>query len=245
MPAEERIAALEAENATLRAAVEALTARIGELEARLRADSTMSSRPPSSDGLAKKPATPRVAGGRRGKQPGAPGAHLARVADPDAVVEHEPAVCGGCGVGLDDAAPVVGTVARQVFDVPPVRLAVTEHWAVNRRCGGCGTDTAGVFPDQVTAPVQYGPGVRALIGYLGVYQHLPVGRLAQLLSDVLGRRCRPGLSPRSRGRRPRRSARRWRRSLTGSPPRRWCASMRPAPAVDGALHWGHSPPPTP
>ena len=184
-PAEERIAALEAENATLRRTVAALTARVADLEARLRADSTTSSRPPSWDGLANKPATPRVSGGRRGEQPGTPGAHPARVADPDVVVEREPAVCGGCGVGLDDAVSVLGVVARQVFDVSPVRLAVTEHRAVRRRCG-CGRVTAAAFPAAVTAPVRYGPGVRALIGCLGVYQRLPVDRLAQLLCDVLG-----------------------------------------------------------
>jgi len=130
------------------------------------------------------PRRPRPKGGRRGKQPGAEGKRLAQVADPDRVVEHAPAVCSGCGAGLDDA-PVVSGAARQVFDVSPQRLVVTEHRVQRRRCG-CGTVTAGVFPEAVRAPAQYGPGVRATIAYLAVYQHLPTDRLARLLGDLLG-----------------------------------------------------------
>ena len=165
--------------------IAALQAEVAELRARLEVDSSNSSLPPSAEGLRKKPVQPRRPGGRRGKRPGAPGSHLAMVADPDTVVEHVPAVCGGCGGGLD-AARVVGTARRQVFDVPPVRVAVVEHRVQRRRCGGCGSVTAGVFPAAARAPACYGPGVRALIAYLGVHQHLPVDRCAQLLSDVLG-----------------------------------------------------------
>lgn len=172
-----RIAQLEAINAEL-------TARIAELEARLGADSSNSSQPPSAEGLTKKPATPRRRGGRRGKQPGDSGRHLAQVADPDDVVEHAPTGCGGCGGDLGDA-PVVGVARRQVFDIPPLRLSVTEHRAQRRRCG-CGHITAAAFPAAATAPACYGPGVRAVICYLAVYQHLPVDRTARLLADVLG-----------------------------------------------------------
>jgi transposase len=75
--------------------------------------------------------------------------------------------------------------ARQVFDLPPLRLLATEHRAERRRCA-CGTTTAAAFPDHVRAAACYGPGVRALVCYLCVYQHLPVDRAAQLLADVLG-----------------------------------------------------------
>lgn len=97
--------------------IAALTKRIAELEARLGADSSNSSQPPSAEGLTKKPATPRRRGGRKGKQPGAPGKHLAQIADPDEIIEHTPDRCGGCGDGLADA-PVVRVACRQVFDIP-------------------------------------------------------------------------------------------------------------------------------
>jgi transposase len=183
-------AALAAKVGELERANAALAARVGELERRLGKDSSNSSKPPSSDGLgkptrAKRHSADRAAGRRKpGKQPGAPGAHLAQVAEPDQVVEHTPQQCGRCGQDLDDAV-VVGVEVRQVFDLPPLRLGVAEHRAQRRRCA-CGQVTAASFPAQARAAACYGPGVRALVCYLLVHQHLPVDRAAQLCADVLG-----------------------------------------------------------
>jgi transposase len=80
---------------------------------------------------------------------------------------------------------VVGVEARQVFDLPRLRLAVAEHRVQRRRCA-CGTTTAAAFPEHARAAACYGPGLRALVCYLCVHQHLPVDRAAQLLADVLG-----------------------------------------------------------
>jgi transposase len=161
-------------------------ARIAELEARLNTNSKNSSKPPSSDGYSKpQPRSRRLRTGRKpGKQPGTPGTHLAQVAVADEVVVHAPPACGGCGGSLVEAE-VVQTEARQVFDLPPIRLLVTEHRAEHRRCS-CGITTAARFPSEVSAPVQYGPGVQALGVYLGVYQHVPFERTAQMLADCFG-----------------------------------------------------------
>jgi transposase len=183
------IAELRAVNAEQARLVDTLQARVVELERRLGKDSSDSSKPPSSDGLGK-PARAgrqddeRTARRRPGKQPGAPGAHLARVAQPDEVALHAPDRCGGCGADLAGAS-VVGVQARQVFDLPPLRLLATEHRAERRRCA-CGTTTQAAFPDHVRAAACYGPRLRALVCYLCVHQHLPVDRAAQLLADVLG-----------------------------------------------------------
>jgi transposase len=179
---------LRAANAEQARLIAMLQARVAELERRLGRDSSNSSKPPSSDGLRKPARAERRADGRAedrrpGKQPGAPGAHLAQVAEPDEVLWHVPGWCGGCGLDLADA-PVVGVEARQVFDLPPLRLLASEHRAERRRCV-CGTTTAAAFPDHVRAAACYGPGVRALVCYLCVHQHLPVDRAAQLLGDVL------------------------------------------------------------
>jgi transposase len=183
------IAELRAVNAEQARLIAALQARVAELERRLGKDSSNSSKPPSSDGLRKPARAERrdagqTQGRRPGKQPGAPGAHLARVERPDEVVEHAPGRCGGCGADLAGAV-VVGVEARQVFDLPALRLWVAEHRAERRRCG-CGMTTAGRFPEHVRAAACYGPGMRALVCYLCVHQHLPVDRAAQLLADVLG-----------------------------------------------------------
>jgi hypothetical protein len=167
------IVELRAANSVLRAAVSeleavnaGLQARVTELERRLGRDSSNSSKPPSSDGLGKPARAERrdaeqTEGRRPGKQPGAHGAHLAQVAIPDEVAWHAPDRCGGCGATLA-AAVVVGVEARQVFDLPPLRLLATEHRAEGRRCA-CGTTTAAAFPDHVRAAACSGPGVGALV----------------------------------------------------------------------------------
>jgi transposase len=183
------IAELHAANAAQAGLIATLQARVAELERRLGKDSANSSKPPSSDGLrkparAERGAAERAQDRRPGKQPGAPGAHLARVATPDEVVEHVPDRCGGCGADLADAA-VVGVQVRQVFDLPRLRLGVAEHRVQRRRCA-CGRTTAAAFPAHARAAACYGPGVRALVVYLCVHQHLPIDRAAQLLAEVLG-----------------------------------------------------------
>ena len=79
--------------------------------------------------------------------------------------------------------PIVESHSRQVFDLPEVpRLYCVEHWILKRRCP-CGHATSSSFPAGVTAPVCYGPRIRALGIYLVSYQHLPYVRAAEILSD--------------------------------------------------------------
>src|SRR6516162_10297657 len=136
------IAALRADNA-------ALKARIAELERQLGLNSSNSGKPPSSDGL-KKPSRVKSLRERSGKKPGGQQGHkgetLRQVTDPDEVVDHYPASCATCGVGLDPDTSV-GHTARQVFDLPEPQLVVTEHRAHDCPCAVCGTTTRGRFPD--------------------------------------------------------------------------------------------------
>ena len=77
--------------------------------------------------------------------------------------------------------------ARQVFDLPePQPLIVTEHRAYRCRCGRCGGETRAPFPEGVTAPVQYGPRLLAVVVYLLHYQLLPEDRLAEAMADLFG-----------------------------------------------------------
>ena len=179
----EQVAVIEA----LRVEVVELKVQVAELTRRLAQNSRNSSRPPSSDGLAKPPAPKslrRPSGRKPGGQPGHDGHHLQRVERPDQIVNHVPACCGGCGGDLH-GGELVDFDARQVFELPPVRLAVCEHRAQRRRCT-CGHLTVAKFPAGVSAPTQYGPRLRALAIYLIAAQHLPYARAAGLLSDWLG-----------------------------------------------------------
>lgn len=171
----------------LAALVVELRAEVAELKARLGQNSRNSSRPPSSDGYSKPPATRslrRPSGRKPGGQQGHEGHHLQRVERPDHVVVHVPECCERCGKGLR-GAEVVGESARQVFDLPEICLVVCEHRAQRRRCW-CGSETTAEFPAGIGAPTQYGPRIRALVIYLVAYQHLPYDRAARLLADWLG-----------------------------------------------------------
>ena len=181
------IASLQARIAAQQEQIAAQAARIAELERRLGLNSTNSGKPPSSDGL-KKPgrthslreASDKPSGG----QPGHKGETLRQVANPDAVVDHFPSTCAGCGAALDGAR-ATDYSARQVFDLPEPRpLAVTEHRAHCCCCGACGEHTRAAFPEGVSAPVQYGPRLAAVVLYLLHYQLLPEQRLAELMADL-------------------------------------------------------------
>jgi transposase len=178
------VRALTAENA-------ALKARLAELERQLGLNSSNSAKPPSSDGLKKKPArrtsSLRERSGKKpGAQPGHKGETLLQAANPDRIVDHRPEICSGCGgaLGPDTEGDYV---ARQVFDLPePKPLIVTEHRAYSCRCAACGATTRQAFPEEVKAPVQYGPRIAACVVYLQTYQLLPEDRLAELMAVVLG-----------------------------------------------------------
>jgi transposase len=175
---------LVAENAELRAGLVAALARVEQLEARLAMTSRNSSKPPSSDGLAK-PA-PKSLRGRSGKGPGRPkgqvGFTLEQVTTPTRQVTHEPSACAGCGAALV-GAPVVGVEHRQVFDLPVIALEVVQHDLVARECC-CGTVTKARPPVGVTAPVQYGPRLAGAGIYLFHGQFLSKARTADALADL-------------------------------------------------------------
>ena len=183
-------AALRAQNAALSALVAALQARVGELERQLGLNSGNSGKPPSSDGLKKKPVRVKSLRERSDKktggQQGHPGKTLRRTENPDATVDHFPETCAGCGAALNEGM-TTGHTARQVFDLPkPQPLIVTEHRAHACLCGKCGAETRAAFPEDVTAPVQYGARLAAVVVYLLHYQLLPEKRLAALMADLFG-----------------------------------------------------------
>lgn len=164
----------------------AATARVAELEAQVKANSRNSSKPPSSDGLAKPaPKSLRKKTGRKpGGQDGHQGRTLAQAAVPDREVAHEPGGCSGCGTSLA-GRPVTGVERRQVFDLPEVKVEVVEHQLVERECG-CGARTRAAAPAGVDAPVQYGPRVAAAAVYLYTGQFLSKERTARALAELLG-----------------------------------------------------------
>jgi len=191
---EELIGLLRAENQALKDLVARQEARIAELERRLGLNSGNSGKPPSSDGLKKPRRTQSLretSGKKPGGQKGHPGETLRQVVEPDATIDHYPEVCAQCDSPLT-AAMAVAYSARQVFDLPePSPLVVTEHRAHQCRCASCGRQTRASFPEGVTAPVQYGQRISAVVVYLLHFQFLPEDRLAALMATLFGVRLVP------------------------------------------------------
>jgi len=183
------IVLLLAQEARHAAEMAAVRAQLAELERRLGLNSSNSGKPPSSDGLKKPPRVSSLrepSGKKTGGQKGHPGETLRRTETPDAVIDHYPETCAACGEPLS-VAMATGHVARQVFDLAaPPPLIVTEHRAHDCRCAACGSRTRAAFPDWVSAPVQYGKRIGALVLYLLHYQLLPEKRLAALMADLFG-----------------------------------------------------------
>ena len=167
--------------------IQALDARIKELEAQLNQNSRNSSRPPSSDGP-KKPRTSQKGkkGRKPGGQPGHKGTTLKMVPSEETQIEnYYPACCPGCRADLSKQ-PSLGFDRRQVFDIPPIKIQVTEHRAHRASCPCCGESTQAAFPAEATNNAVYGPNLRTFASYCMSYQLLPFGRTAELLSDFLG-----------------------------------------------------------
>lgn len=175
--------------------VNALSLRQKELEDRLNKNSHNSHLPPSSDGFQKKkkPVNLRQSSGRKpGAQKGNPGRNLAFSDSPDHTVMHSPTSCQGCGASLEGVG-VTGRERRQVHDLPPLHIEVTEHQSEQKCCPACGYQNRGAFPEDVVAHVQYGSRLQALCVYLLDYQLLPYQRIASLFADLFGTRLSTGM----------------------------------------------------
>ena len=169
-----------------------LLARLDALESKVNKDSHNSSKPPSSDGLAKKTRSLRESSGKSvGGQVGHKGNTLKRVAEPTETVLHPlPKQCQRCQAALPlELARILER--RQVFDVPASGFDVIEHCTLSLVCA-CGQTHESAFPAEVNQPVQYGSNVRSLGVHLTQGQMLPFARAAELIQDIYGLTVSPG-----------------------------------------------------
>jgi len=206
------VEAKDAENAMLRAELEAqreryrrLELRVAELERRLGQDSTTSGTPPSKDPIGAREQRKaertrerqssereRRKDRKRGGQPGHPGAGLARDPDPDERTEvPPPAECSRCGTGLEGAERA-GTWWSQVRDVQITRF-VTEYLLPLLTCPCCGKVNAAQAPPWAhPGSVSYGPGINTAAVLLSSYGNVPSERTANLIGMLLGVPVSPG-----------------------------------------------------
>jgi transposase/uncharacterized coiled-coil protein SlyX len=149
-------------------------------------DSHNSSIPPSQEPIGssvlRRTVSLRKKSGRKsGGQPGHTGHTLERVPCPDRTMEHIPQYCRKCGSSLSDV-PAQHLGARQVFDLPKIKLTVTEHRIYGRQCS-CGCMNKETFPAEARAPACYGPNIRAMISCFHTIQCIPYERMNELFSD--------------------------------------------------------------
>jgi transposase len=156
-------------------------------------NSTNSSKPPSSDGLAGRP---RVRG-RQHKSKRKPGGQRGHLGHHRALVSRQqvnaievvlPEQCHHCGTSLPqqmEAATATGEPRRhQVTEIPPIQAHITEYQFPQVVCGHCGEATQAALPQALRG--QFGPQLTALIAYWTVVCRLPRRMVETMLADVLG-----------------------------------------------------------
>jgi transposase len=159
--------------------------RIQQLADQLAKNSHNSGKPPSSDGL-KKPRTQslrRKSGKRKGGQKGHQGHTLEMVSEPHHQEIQALACCPHCAHDLSQES-VLGYEKRQMFDLPPIEIEVTEYRAEIKHCPHCQQEAKATFPKHIIAPVQYGPRLKAQAVYLNQYQLIPWARTCEALGDL-------------------------------------------------------------
>lgn len=180
----------------LEARVEELTAQVADLQrqltelqqqlkALLQRDSHNSHQPPSQDPPWKNRSERRKSDKASGGQKGHKGKTLKMSEHVDQVVVIP--LKGPCGCGHSwDTVDVEAYRARQVHDLPEIRLLVTEYQAEVKVCPQCQSQEQAKFPEDVPGQVQYGPRLHALALNLTVGHFLPLERTCEVLEDLCG-----------------------------------------------------------
>lgn len=150
-----------------------------------------SSVPPSQESIAARElrrtkSLRKPSGKPNGGQPGHKGSTLQSVSTPDRIIKHEPAYCKCCGRPLD-GIEYRKIRKMQIIDIKFV-VETTEEQYYEKVCQcGCVNNC-----DAPNCRIKYGDNIRALVSYLNVVQCIPFKRIAELISDLCGRRMSEG-----------------------------------------------------
>jgi transposase len=168
------------------AIIKELSERIKKLEGQVNKDSHNSSKPPSSDGFKKvlktkseRGKTERTTGGQQGHK----GYTLPFSENPDHVVVQELKECQSCEGSLE-TVQAEEYDRRQIWDLPPIKIEVTEYRAEVKTCPCCHQKQRAAFPNDITDPIRYGKRLEALMMYWHHYQLIPFDRAVEMLEDL-------------------------------------------------------------
>lgn len=177
---------LKKDKAILTATIEKLKMHIKKLLARLKKDSSSSSKPPSTDVFHKpKPQNLREKSGRKpGGQFGHTGHGLKLFADPDTVIEKKIEVCDKCGHSIINNQTFE---AKQKIDIE-IRTIVTEERVYEGVCSHCGKKVRGQFDADFINPTQYGDNIKAMVALLSEHGCVSVNKTAEIINSLSGGR---------------------------------------------------------
>ena len=152
-------------------------------------NSNNSSVPPSQDPNRQTRSLRKRSSKKVGGQKGHKGRKLLKAETPDKIIFHDITECECCKSEL----PKEGVIkSRQVFDIPKIKIEVTEHRTITKVCTSCGKKNKTNFPKGLVQEAQYGNNVKAFAVYLQNYQMIPFARCSELIKDLTGHKISTG-----------------------------------------------------
>ena len=172
---------------TLNKTIEELNVTIKDLKEQLNKNSGNSSKPPSSDGMKKKPAT-KSQRGKSGRKPGGQNGHkgkyLSVISEPDEIIRHYHSDCNDCPYRNQCMEKACTKETRHVIDAV-VDVKVTAHEKMYiAECPKCKSPKTGEFPADITNYVQYGKNLEALVVSLNTVGAVSVNRVHEIIGSV-------------------------------------------------------------
>jgi len=70
------------------------------------------------------------------------------------------------------------------FDLPKIKMVVTQYEQHTKICPGCKSVHTPEFPNRLRATTQYGDNLRSFIAYCNTYQMLPYDRISEMVEDL-------------------------------------------------------------
>jgi len=165
--------------------------RIEDIEERANRNSQKSNKPSAADLFVKPQNRRKMSDKAPGGQKGHAGKTLEMSLNPHNIEKHRVKTCSCCGEALENE-PVSSVDKRQVFDIPPQKIIVTEHQSEKKTYPSCGVENRAPFPAGVEKPVQYGTFIKSALVYLNQYQMIPYKRTLELISDFYNHQISEG-----------------------------------------------------
>jgi transposase len=161
-----------------------LSEEMSKLKNQLGKNSTNSHKPSSTDYFFRKTVAVESSDNLKGGQTGHIGNTLRMIENPNEIIIHEPVKCT-CGENLAGIAKNMEQ-KRQMFDLPDIKFHVVEHQTTSCNCPRCGKSMVGEFPQNITAPVQYGNRTKAFSVLLNNKCQVSFRKIGMVFESVAG-----------------------------------------------------------